>query len=160
MAGDTIFLQGHAMTVVVNISSAMPFAILPITLAEAGATRTTSARFASATCSTLYWKLRSKVSTRHLCPVRLSKVMGLMNCVAFCVISTSTSQCCFNSIRATLAILYAAILPEIARTTVFPFSIVVSFCLIYQKYFKTVLLKYHKCIFYANITFLFVRDMI
>ena len=89
-----------------------------------------------------------------------AKVMGLMNCVAFCVISTSTSQCCFNSIRATLAILYAAILPEIARTTVFPFSIVVSFCLIYQKYFKTVLLKYHKCIFYANITFLFVRDMI
>ena len=32
----------------------------------------------------------------------------------------------FNSIRATLAILYAAILPEIARTTVFPLTAVYS----------------------------------
>jgi hypothetical protein len=49
-----IFLHLHAITVVVSMSSAIPLAIFPITLAEAGATRTTSARFASATCSTEY----------------------------------------------------------------------------------------------------------
>ena len=53
-SGETIFLQGQAITVVVSISSAIPLAILPITLPEAGAIITTSARFASATCSTLY----------------------------------------------------------------------------------------------------------
>lgn len=104
-AGDTIFLQGQASTVVVSISSASPFASFPITLAEAGAASTTSACFASATCSTLYWKFRSKVSIRHLFPVRLSKVMGLMNRVAFSVISTCTLQFIFLSILATFAIL-------------------------------------------------------
>ena len=36
-----IFLHGQAMIVVVNISSAMPFAIFPITFAVAGATNVT-----------------------------------------------------------------------------------------------------------------------
>ena len=43
IAGATSFLHGQAITVVVSISSAMPFAILPITFAEAGAIMTTSA---------------------------------------------------------------------------------------------------------------------
>ena len=120
MAGEIIFLQGQARTVVVSISSAMPFAIFPMTLAEAGATSTTSARFARATCSTLYWKFRSKVSTRHLFPVSSSKVSGVINSVAFRVISTCTSAPSFFSIRARFTILYAAMLPVTASTTVFP----------------------------------------
>lgn len=123
MVGAMSFLHRQAMTVVVSMSSAIPFAIFPITLAEAGAIKTTSAFFASATCSTLYSKFRSNVSTRHLRPVNVSKVMGLMKLVAFFVISTCTSACCFTSMLARLAILYAAILPVTPRTTVFPFNI-------------------------------------
>ena len=100
-----IFLHLHAMIVVVSISSAMPWAILPMTLAEAGATITTSACFARATCSTLNSKLRSNVSTRHLFPVRLSNVMGLMKLVAFSVMSTCTFTPCFTSMLARPAIL-------------------------------------------------------
>ena len=59
-----------------------------VTLAEAGAIMTTSARFAKATCSTLYLKFLSKVSMRHLLPVRDSKVTGVINCAAFLVIRT------------------------------------------------------------------------
>ena len=80
-----------AMTVVVSISSAMPPAIFPITFAEAGAISITSAFFARLTWVTSNWKFRSKVSTRHLFPVSVSKVMGLIKFVAFCVISTWTS---------------------------------------------------------------------
>ena len=54
MAGATRRVQGHAITVVVSISSAIPFASFPMTFALAGATITISAAFASATCSTLY----------------------------------------------------------------------------------------------------------
>ena len=105
MAGDMSFLQGQAMMVVVSMSSAMPPAIFPMTLAEAGATTTRSACLANATCSTLYWKLRSKVSMRHFVPVRLSKVIGLMKFMAFLVIRTWTLQFCFFSMRARLGIL-------------------------------------------------------
>ena len=91
IAGEMILWQRQAMIVVVSISSARPFAILPMTLALAGAIITTSAFFAIETCSTWNWKFRSKVSTRHLFPVRVSKVIGLMKFVAFCVISTCTS---------------------------------------------------------------------
>ena len=92
MAGATIFLQLHAKNVVVSISSAIPAASLPMTFAVAGATRNTSAFFASATCSTLYSKFLSNVSIRHLFPVSVSKVTGLINSVAFFVIITSTLQ--------------------------------------------------------------------
>ena len=74
MAGAMIFLHLQAITVVVSMSSAMPWAILPITSALAGAIITTSACFASDTCSTLNSKFRSKVSTRHLLPVSVSNV--------------------------------------------------------------------------------------
>ena len=73
--------------------------------AEAGATITTSACFARATCSPLNSKLRSNVSTRHLFPVRLSNVMGLMKLVAFSVRSTCTFTPCFTSMLARPAIL-------------------------------------------------------
>ena len=105
IAGATSFLHGQAITVVVSMSSAMPFAILPITFASAGAIITTSACFASATCSTLYWKLRSNVSMKHLFDVSVSKVIGLMKFVAFSVMSTCTLQPSFFSMRARFAIL-------------------------------------------------------
>ena len=123
------------MTVVVSISSAMPFAILPITLAEAGATSTTSACFASATCSTLYWKFRSKVSIRHLFPVSCSKVSGVINSVAFFVISTCTLAPSLRSIRARFTILYAAILPVTPSTAVFPFNVFLSNVICYSSRF-------------------------
>ena len=49
---------------------------------------TTSAFFARDTCSTLNSKFRSNVSTRHLLPVSVSKVIGLMKFTAFSVMST------------------------------------------------------------------------
>ena len=91
IAGARIFFFLQAIKVVVSISSAMPFAIFPITFALAGAIINTSASSASAICSTLNLKLRSKVSTMHLLPVRLSKVIGFIKFVAFCVIITFTS---------------------------------------------------------------------
>lgn len=88
MAGEIIFLHLQAITVVVSISSAIPFASFPITFAEAGAISTTSAFFASETCSTLNWKFLSNVSIRHLFPVSVSNVIGFIKLVAFCVINT------------------------------------------------------------------------
>ena len=83
MAGATSVLQVHAMTVVVSISSAIPFAIFPIAFAVAGAIKTKSASFASATCSTENSKFRSNVSIRHLLPVSVSKVVAVIKFVAF-----------------------------------------------------------------------------
>ena len=105
MAGAMIFLHRQASTVVVSMSSASPWASLAITLAEAGAIITTSAALAMETCSTLNSKFRSKVSTRHLRPVRVSKVMGLIKFVAFSVIKTCTFAPCFTSMLAREAIL-------------------------------------------------------
>ena len=66
IAGDIILGHLAAIIVVVSISSAIPPAIFPITLALAGATIKISACLANDTCSTLNSKLRSNVSTRHL----------------------------------------------------------------------------------------------
>ena len=63
MAGETIFLHFDARKVVVSISSAIPFAILAITFAVAGAIIKMSAFFASDICSTSNLKFLSKVST-------------------------------------------------------------------------------------------------
>ena len=59
----------------------------------------------SDTCSTLNSKFRSKVSTRHLWPVSVSKVMGLIKFTAFFVISTWTLAPCFTRALARFAIL-------------------------------------------------------
>ena len=125
--------SAHAITVVVNISSAIPCASLPITFAVAGAIITISAHFASVTCSTLYSKLRSNVSIRHLCCVSVSNTSGLIKFVAFCVITTFTSYPVFTSILASVAILYAAIPPVTQSNTVFFRSICLSpFILIFS----------------------------
>ena len=78
----------QASTVVVSMSSAIPWANLAATLAVAGATMTTSACLAREMCSTSNWKHRSKVSTGALLPVRVSKTMGEIKRVAFWVMST------------------------------------------------------------------------
>ena len=123
MAGAASTLQVHAITVVVSMSSAIPFAILPSTFAVAGATSTKSACFARATCSTENSKFRSKVSIRHLFPVKVSNVVAVIKLVACSVISTWTLQWSFFNILATLGILYAAIPPVTPSKTVFPCSI-------------------------------------
>ena len=119
IAGATIFVHLQARTVVVSISSAIPLAIFPITLAVAGAIKTTSASFASEICFTSNSKSRSKVSTRHLLEVSVSNTIGLMNFVAFSVIITRTLKPDFTRALATSAILYAAIPPVIPKRTVF-----------------------------------------
>ena len=114
------------------MSSAIPFAIFPITLALAGATINMSACFASDTCSTLNSKFLSNVSTRHLFPVNVSNVIGLIKFVAFFVIITCTFAPFFTRLLARFAILYAAMLPVTPNTTVLFFnffSIVFTFIL-------------------------------
>ena len=123
MAGAITFGALQARMVVVSMSSAMPAAIFPMTLAVAGATMKTSALAASDTCPTLNSKLRSKVSTMHLFPVSVSKVTGVINWQALRVMMTCTSACALTSIEARFAILYAAILPLTPRSIVFPLSI-------------------------------------
>ena len=54
MAGEIITGHLHAITVVVSISSAIPFAILPITFADAGAIINASALSARELCATIY----------------------------------------------------------------------------------------------------------
>ena len=88
MAGAKTMGASQAKAVVVSISSAKPFANFAMTFAEVGAIIIRSAASAKDTCSTWNSKFRSKVSTRHLCPVSVSKVMGLIKLVAFFVIIT------------------------------------------------------------------------
>ena len=88
IAGAIILGQLQARAVVVSISSAIPQASFAITFAVAGAIISKSAFFARETCSTLYSKFLSKVSTMHLCFVSVSKVNGVINSQAFLVIIT------------------------------------------------------------------------
>ena len=105
MAGATSFRHRAARTTVVSMSSAMPWASLAMTLAVAGATRIRSAFLAREMWVTSYWKSRAKVSTTQRLLVRVSKVRGVMNWVAFSVITTWTSAPAFTRALATLAIL-------------------------------------------------------
>ena len=66
IAGDRRTGHFAAITVVESISSAIPQAIFPIMLAEAGAIKNKTALAARDTCSTLNSKFLSNVSTRHL----------------------------------------------------------------------------------------------
>ena len=105
MAGATSFLHLAASTTVVSMSSAMPWASLAITLAVAGAIRIRSAAVAREIWVISYWKSRAKVSTTHRLLVRDSKVRGVMNWVAFSVMTTWTSAPALRRALATLGIL-------------------------------------------------------
>ena len=83
MAGTIILGQTAAIIVVESISSAMPPAILPIISALAGATMNKSAFFAIEICLISNSKFLSKVSVKHLVPVRDSKVSGVINLAPF-----------------------------------------------------------------------------
>ena len=121
--GATSFFAFEASTVVVSISSAIPFESFAIRFAVAGASIIKSALLDMEICLTSNSKLRSNVSIIHLLPVSVSKVSGAINCVAFFVIITWTSAFCFTSKLHKFAILYAAIPPEIPTIIVFPFNI-------------------------------------
>ena len=105
MAGAISFGDVTARIVVVTMSSAIPPAIFPMTFAEAGATRRRSQALAAAICSTSYLKFLSKVSTRHLLPVSVSKVIGVMNFAPFAVSITVTVYPFFIKPRAMSAAL-------------------------------------------------------
>ena len=105
MAGAMSLGHRAASTVVVSISSARPWANFAMTLAVAGAMRITSAALARDTWATSYWKSRAKVSTTQRLLVRVSKVRGVMNLVAFSVMITWVSAPIFRRALATLAIL-------------------------------------------------------
>ena len=120
IAGEIIFGHFAARNVVVSMSSASPFAILAITFAVAGATIKRSADCAMETCVALNSKFLSKVSTRHLFPVRVSNAIGLMILHAFAVIRTCTLASFFTSMLTREAALYAAMLPE-TPTSIFLF---------------------------------------
>lgn len=124
MAGATSFGHFAARRTVVSISSARPWAAFAMKSAVAGATQIKSAAFAKEMCSTSYLKFRSKVSTETRLLVRVSKVRGAMNRVAFSVMMTCTSACCFFKALASMALLYAAMPPVMPSSTVFPCSIV------------------------------------
>ncbi len=89
----------------VSISSAIPFAHLPMTSADAGAISTISAFFARA----MWWicggSLRSKGLVRHRLPVSASKGTGGMMFLAFSVSRTWTSAPFCTSILTRFGIL-------------------------------------------------------
>ena len=87
--------QVHAITVVDKKSSAMPAASLPAKSAVHGAMTHAFAFFASDICSTSHSRCGSNVSTTTLLALRVSKVSGETNSVAFLVIATHTSAPCF-----------------------------------------------------------------
>ena len=88
MAGATRMGARVASAVVESISSASPHASLARIFAVAGAMQNSSARFASATCSTSQRSGRSKVSVTTGLADMVSKVSGATNCVAFFVMMT------------------------------------------------------------------------
>jgi hypothetical protein len=90
IAGATITGALVARTVHVSISSAIPAAIFAIVFAVAGATSTTSARSASAICSTLNSEESSHMSVTTGRCVTARKLRGVTNSIAAFVITTST----------------------------------------------------------------------
>ena len=137
IAGQIIFGHFAARKTEVSISSAIPFATFAIVFAVAGAIKKISAFCASETWLTLNSKFLSKVSMKHLCPLKVSNVIGLIMFVAFFVISTRTSAPVFTSMLTSVAALYAAMLP------VTPTKIVLSFSIFYFPFAWIQLLKFY-----------------
>ena len=91
IAGATTTGQGQASSVVLTASSAMPCAILAMTLAVAGATRARSAHSARSMCG-MGLVSSSKRSRVTWWPESASKVRGPTSSQALLVIATRTSQ--------------------------------------------------------------------
>ena len=122
IAGQTITGAAVASTVVVSGSSASPSAILAMVFAVAGATTTTSARSATATCSIESSDEGSKRSVSTGRWVMLRNASGVANLVALSVISTSTSAPAWTSLLARSTALWQAMLPVTPRATCLPSS--------------------------------------
>ena len=90
MAGAMTTGARVAMTVVVSISSAIPFAILPITLAVQGAIRKQSAFRAREICSTFQTAGSLNMSRVTRFRDRVLRVCSVMKVSAFLVMITST----------------------------------------------------------------------
>ena len=105
-----------AMMVVESMSSAMPFATLPIMSAVAGAMTKTSARRARAMCSTSHLLILANMSTVTSLPESSPNVMGVTSFAAFFVIMQCTSAPCCLSWLTRPAALYAAMPPQIPTT--------------------------------------------
>ena len=91
MAGASRIGAFVAKTVVDSMSSAMPHAIFAMIFAVAGAMAKTSARFASAICSTSHVSGRANVSVTTGWLLSVSNVSGCTNCAAFFVMMTCVS---------------------------------------------------------------------
>ena len=115
-----------ASTVVVSMSSAMPAAILAITLAVVGAMTKISARCARAMCSTSHFSGRAKVSTTTGLRLMVSKVRGVTNSVAFFVIITWTVAPAFTRRETSSTLLYTAMPPVTPRTTSRPLRLMLQ----------------------------------
>ena len=105
MAGTTMRQPVNGSTVLVSMSSAMPWAILAITSAVAGATTSASASAARAMWWMTEGSARSNTSSKTRRCVRASNVTGATNCSAAFVIITCTAQPRFVSAEASDAIL-------------------------------------------------------
>ncbi len=122
IAGAMITGAFVASTVQVRISSARPQAMWAMILAVAGAISITWAASASETCSILNSEAISHIPVVTGRPVMLRSDSGIMNLVAGSVMTASTLNPACTSLLAISAALYAAILPVMPRTIVFPFS--------------------------------------
>ena len=106
-----------AMIVVDNMSSAMPLATLPMTLAVAGAMTKISAQRAKAICSTLNSGVSSNIDTATGLPLISRMVNGVISFVACSVMMHFTSAPRWRSRLAMWAALKAAIPPLMPSTT-------------------------------------------
>ena len=105
-----------AMMVVESISSAMPFATLPMMSAVAGATTKRSASLARAMCSTSHLLIFANISTVTSLPDSSPKVIGVTSLAAFAVMMQWTSAPFWRSWLTRPAALKAAIPPLIPTT--------------------------------------------
>ena len=96
MAGATKTGARVARMVVVNISSAMPFAALPRKLAEAGATKKASACFAREICSTSQGVSRLNISVITGAWDMVSRAKGVINWPPALVRITRTCTSCLR----------------------------------------------------------------
>src|SRR5699024_6451486 len=95
MAGANTIFAFDAIIVVVSMSSAIPDATFPMTLAVAGAISIMSAFSARATCPTFHASGVAKVSVTTGFFDRVRNVSGLTNSQAFFVMMTSISMSSF-----------------------------------------------------------------
>ena len=141
MAGKSIMGTFDAVTMVVKRLSAIPDAILPIVLYEAGTMAMMSAHLARS-----IWGIPSpKTSEKHLPLVRIFRVYSDTNLFPFSVKTTETEAPLFCKSLTSSGILNAAIPPVTPRRTFLPSRlsfIRVYYPVLYLALFKPLHCKY------------------